>query len=84
MGIRKLIAVVAVALGLPAWSFEEAAGRGGRGGGGGGPVGDNKETTYEAGFANLTKPETTMLVHFGKDRTQQWTLVRVDQPAEKK
>ena len=47
-------------------------------------VGDRKEPIYEAGFANLTKSETTMLVHFGKDRTQQWTLIRMDPPAEKK
>jgi len=47
-------------------------------------VGDKKEPIYEAGFANLTKSETTMLVHFGKDRTQQWTLVRVDQPTATK
>ena len=47
-------------------------------------VGDRKDTTYEAGLANLTKSETTMLVHFGKDRTQQWTLVRVEQPADQK
>ena len=47
-------------------------------------VGDRKDTIYEAGFANLTKPETTMLVHFGKDHTQQWTLVRVEQPADQK
>jgi hypothetical protein len=44
-------------------------------------VGDRNETIYEAGFANLTRPETTMLVHFGKDRTQQWNLVRMEQPA---
>jgi hypothetical protein len=47
-------------------------------------VGDRKDTVYEAGFANLTKDETTMLVHFGKDNTQQWTLVRVEQPADGK
>jgi hypothetical protein len=47
-------------------------------------VGDRKEPIYEVGIANLTKSETTMLVHFGKDRTQQWTLVRMDQPEEKK
>jgi hypothetical protein len=47
-------------------------------------VGERKDTIYETGFANLTKAETTMLVHFGKDRTQQWTLVRVEQPAEQK
>ena len=43
-------------------------------------VGDRKEPIYEAGFGNLTKSETPMLVHFGKDRTQQWTLVRIEQP----
>ena len=47
-------------------------------------VGDRKEPIYETGFANLTQSETTMLVHFGKDRTQQWTLIRVDPPEEKK
>jgi hypothetical protein len=47
-------------------------------------VGDRKEPVYEAGFANLTKSETTMLVHFGKDRTQQWTLIRIDPPVESK
>src|SRR5262249_52026973 len=41
-------------------------------------IGDRKDTIYEVGFANLTRPETTMLVHFGKDSTQQWTLVRMD------
>jgi hypothetical protein len=47
-------------------------------------VGDRKEPIYEAGFANLTKSETTLLVHFGKDRSQQWTLIRIDPPEEKK
>jgi hypothetical protein len=47
-------------------------------------VGDNKEPIYEAGFANLTKSETTMMVHFGKGRSQQWTLIRVETPAEGK
>jgi hypothetical protein len=46
-------------------------------------VGDRKEPIYEVGIANLTKAETTMLVHFGKDRTQQWTLIRLEQPPEK-
>jgi hypothetical protein len=44
-------------------------------------VGDRKEPVFEAGFANLTKPETTMLVHWGKDRTQQWNLVRIEKPS---
>jgi len=45
-------------------------------------VGERKDTVYETGIANLTQPETTMLVHFGKDRTQQWTLVRLDPPPD--
>jgi hypothetical protein len=47
-------------------------------------VGDRKEPIYEVGFANLTREESTMLVHFGKDRTQQWTLVQIEPPAEQK
>ena len=35
---------------------------------------------YETGVGNLAEPETTMLVHFGKERTQQWTLVRLEPP----
>ena len=35
---------------------------------------------YEAGIANLTKDETTMLVHFAKDKAQQFTLVRIQKP----
>jgi hypothetical protein len=47
-------------------------------------VGENKETVYETGVGNLSQDETPMLVHFGKDRTQQWTLVRLEQPEEMK
>jgi hypothetical protein len=46
-------------------------------------VGEKKETVYETGLGNLSQPETSMLVHFGKDRTQQWTLVRLEQPDSK-
>jgi hypothetical protein len=45
-------------------------------------VGDNKETVYETGMGNLSQPETQLLVHFGKDRTQQLTLVRLEAPAK--
>jgi hypothetical protein len=45
-------------------------------------VGDRKTPLYEAGIANLTKDETTMLVHYGKDNTQQMTLVRIQKPEE--
>jgi len=43
-------------------------------------VGDNKTTVYEAGVSSLTKDEAPVLVHFGKDRTQQWMLVRLKPP----
>ena len=42
-------------------------------------IGDKKDTVYETGVGNLSQPETTMLVHIGKDRTQQWTLVRLEE-----
>jgi uncharacterized protein (TIGR03000 family) len=40
-------------------------------------VGDKKTTVYDTGIANLTKDESPVLIHFDKDRTQQWLLVRV-------
>ena len=43
-------------------------------------IADRKTPVYEAGIANLTKDETTMLVHFSKEKTQQFTLVRIQQP----
>lgn len=46
-------------------------------------VGDRKTPVYEAGIANLTNNETTMLVHYSKDRTQQFTLIRVEEPETK-
>jgi hypothetical protein len=46
-------------------------------------IGDRKEPIFEAGLANLTKSETTMLVH-SKGRTQQWTLVRIENSAAPK
>jgi hypothetical protein len=45
-------------------------------------IGGRKSPVFEAGIANLTKDETTMLVHFGKDKTQQMTLVRIEAPQE--
>ena len=47
-------------------------------------VGDKKNVVYEAGIANLTQDQTTMLVHFGKDRTQQWNLVRMQDQGDQK
>jgi hypothetical protein len=46
-------------------------------------VGDNKTTVYDAGIASLTRDEAPVLIHFGKDRTQQWMLVRLKQPEQK-
>jgi hypothetical protein len=45
-------------------------------------IGDKKETVFETGVGNLWQSETSMLVHLGKDRTQQWTLVRLEQPPD--
>jgi hypothetical protein len=47
-------------------------------------AGEKKDTVYETGVGNLAQPETSMLVHIGGDRTQQWTLVRVEPPKETK
>jgi hypothetical protein len=43
-------------------------------------VADKKFPVYEAGIANLTKDETTMLVHFSKEKAQQFALVRIQKP----
>jgi len=45
-------------------------------------VADRNTIVYEAGIANLTKDESTMLIHYGKDKTQQWILVRIPEPQE--
>ncbi len=46
-------------------------------------VGDNTENVVETGLYNLTKDEAPALIHFGKDRTEQWLLVRLQQPDAK-
>jgi hypothetical protein len=35
----------------------------------------------DTGLYNLTKDEVPALLHYGKDRTEQWLLVRVKQNA---
>jgi hypothetical protein len=47
-------------------------------------IGKTKDRVFEAGVYNLTQSEAPVLVHFGTDRTQQWLLVRVEQPAAAK
>jgi hypothetical protein len=45
-------------------------------------VGDKKTVVFEAGLNNLTKEQTTILVHYGTDRTQQMALVRLPDPGK--
>jgi hypothetical protein len=47
-------------------------------------IGEKKDVVFDAGIANLTHDETPILVHYGKDDTQQFTLVRLEQPKEDK
>ncbi len=47
-------------------------------------MGDNKSTVIDTGLANLTKDEGPALLHFGKDRTEEWLLVRLKGKAQKK
>jgi hypothetical protein len=44
-------------------------------------IGDKKTPVYEAGLANLTKPQTTILVHREGGKVEQMLLVRVDDKA---
>ncbi len=43
-------------------------------------VGDNTKVVGEVGLYNLTQSEAPALIHIGKDKTQQWLLVRLKQP----
>ncbi len=43
-------------------------------------VGNNKSTVGETGIYNLTQGEAPALIHIGKNKTQQWLLVRLKQP----
>ncbi len=47
---------------------------------------DGKDTNIvmEAGINNLTQDQTEALVHFGKDITQQWLMVRLQEPPAQK
>jgi hypothetical protein len=44
--------------------------------------GKNTDIIMETGIANLTQDQTEALVHFGKDTTQKWLMVRLKQPQE--
>jgi hypothetical protein len=43
-------------------------------------VGEKTTTVFDTGLYNLTKDEAPLLIHFAKDRTEQWMLVRLKQP----
>ncbi len=43
-------------------------------------IGDNKSNVLETGVNNLTQDETSVLVHFGTERTQTWLMVRLEDP----
>ncbi len=40
-------------------------------------VEDRKSIVFDTGIYNLTKEETPVLAHMGKDKTEQWLLVRL-------
>jgi hypothetical protein len=46
-------------------------------------VGDNKSNLIETGLYNLTKDEAPALVHVGENRTEQYLLVRLQNPDAK-
>ena len=45
-------------------------------------IGDRANPVYETGLYNLTQEQTTLLVHFGADRTEQFKLFRIPQPGD--
>ena len=46
-------------------------------------VDGSKAPVYEAGISNLTQAQTTMMVHYSKDRSVQMALIRVEDPEKK-
>ncbi len=47
-------------------------------------IGEKKDIVFETGLNNLTKDESTILVHYGKESTQQMILVRLPEPKDEK
>jgi len=43
-------------------------------------IGDRKTPILETGISNLTENEASVLVHFEGGQTQQWLMVRIDNP----
>jgi hypothetical protein len=46
--------------------------------------GKNTDVIMETGVFNLTQDQSEALVHFGNEKTQQWLMVRLDQPESDK
>lgn len=44
--------------------------------------GKNTDIIMETGLFNLTQDQTDALVHFGKDKTQKWRMVRLNEPKD--
>ncbi len=44
--------------------------------------GKNTDTVMETGVYNLTEDKCTALVHFGSGTSQNWVLVRLEEPKE--
>jgi hypothetical protein len=47
-------------------------------------IGEKKDIVFETGLPNLTKDESTILIHYGKDRTEEQILARLPQPKDGK
>lgn len=45
-------------------------------------IGDNKNVVYDTGVSNLLKEQSPILIHFDKAHTEQWTLVKLEQPKD--
>lgn len=45
-------------------------------------VGDSQDVVFETGLYNLTENEVPVLVHFGAEKTEEYLLVRMDEPEQ--
>ncbi len=44
--------------------------------------GEDTDIVMETMIYNLTEDKTTALVHFGPDQTQEWSLIRLEEPED--
>lgn len=47
-------------------------------------IGEKKDIVFETGLTNLTKDESTVLIHYGKESTEQQMLIRIEEPKDDK